>query len=177
MRSARRGCRPSYPPSSLNPLQAFVGEFDSLDGDFIAGAFERGAGPFDREGAVEGPIALTVALGVEHDYGQGLAVRLAAKRLLERVPQLVRHGEAVLERDVSVLGAAGELEYGRVLAALQPLEDFAFCLDAGGLGEACNEVGFDLDPELVDGENVIKQRFPTPAATSASTRATGGCWA
>src|SRR5687767_2650878 len=118
-RSARRGCRPSCSPSSLYPLQAFVGELDGFDGDLVAVGFEGRPGPFNGEGAVEGPIALTVALGVEHDYGQGLALRLTAKRLLERVPQLVRHGEAVLERDVSVLGAARELAYGRVLAALE----------------------------------------------------------
>ena len=51
----------------------------------------------------------------------------------------------MLERDVSVLGAAGELEHGRVLAALQPLEDFRLGLNAGGLGEACNEVDLRHD--------------------------------
>ena len=147
----------------LNPQQPFVGELDGLDGDFVAVGFE-GRGPVHLTGKARSKVQSRLRSPLVSNMITVRVLRSGSPRrvFLNEFHSFSEMVKPCLSVMFPGLGAAGELEHGRVLAALQPLEDFSFCLDAGGLGEACNEVGFDLDPELVDGENVIKQRLPPP---------------
>src|SRR5262245_4213387 len=104
------------------PLQALVGQLKGLDGRIAFFGVKVGSVVLAGPSPYEVPTRHLFAFAVEQDDRAVLALQFALDRLAVPFIEAAVVGDTPLKRDVAVLGQAGKLAHGSVLASLTVLD-------------------------------------------------------